>query len=715
LTDESVVRPAGPLQEIFSRIYRDKEWGTGAGEGDFHSGSGSHDPALTGGYVAAVRQFIATLGAGTTVVDLGCGDFVIGSQLRDVCGKYVACDVVPELIERNRRVFRSLDVDFRHLDITEDELPDGDVAILRLVLQHLGNAEIARIVPRLRKYRYLVLTEHLPAAPHFPPNADMQTGPGIRLPGGSGVVLTAAPFLMPTFGERPLHAALHMGGRLATDVHALQQPAQNLRYTGQVHTFAAGPAATGVRPAQQGDDLDLRRRQLMQLAQYYRARGDRRRALDTYTARAELGGTGDEVFVSLYHAAQLRQELGHPREEVIATYLRATDACPTRAEALHGASRLCRYDGQFEDGYRIGKRGIDVPAPAAGLGIESWIYAYGMLDEFAVNAYLSGHFRESFDASARILAREGLDAALRTRVEANLRFARDKLEAGSVPAMAASPEHALEPPRDLHARVDGSPRVLLAILAKQKEPVLPFYLQCIEALDYPKSSICLYIRTNNNTDRTAAILTEWVARVGSQYAQVEMDDSDVAAKVEQYAVHEWNAVRFRTLGTIRQASMNAATAAGCAYYFVVDVDNFVRPCTLRELVALDLPIVAPLLRHVDPLSPYSNFHAAIDGDGYYVDSDNYLPLLRRTVKGICEVPVVHCTYLVRADMIPRLEYLDDTPRHEYVVFSHSARRNGIQQYLDTRQIYGYLTLDENPAPARALLGGEVGAHRPPTS
>jgi hypothetical protein len=36
-------------------------------------------------------------------------------------------------------------------------------------------------------------------------------------------------------------------------------------------------------------------------------------------------------------------------------------------------------------------------------------------------------------------------------------------------------------------------RVLLAVLAKQKEAVLRFYLSCIEALDYPKSSIVLYV------------------------------------------------------------------------------------------------------------------------------------------------------------------------------------------------------------------------------
>ena len=44
----------------------------------------------------------------------------------------------------------------------------------------------------------------------------------------------------------------------------------------------------------------------------------------------------------------------------------------------------------------------------------------------------------------------------------------------------------------------------MRLLAKQKEACLPLYLDCIEALDYPKSSIVLYVRTNNNTDGTTA-------------------------------------------------------------------------------------------------------------------------------------------------------------------------------------------------------------------
>ena len=75
--------------------------------------------------------------------------------------------------------------------------------------------------------------------------------------------------------------------------------------------------------------------------------------------------------------------------------------------------------------------------------------------------------------------------------------------------------------------------------------------------------------------------------------------------------------------------------------------------------------------------------------------------------------MVHCTYLVRADVIPELTYEDATGRHEYVVFSDSARKAGIPQYLDNRQVYGYVTFGEGDEhyvaggieQARTLLSG----------
>src|SRR5450631_3071475 len=69
-----------PVAEIFSAIYREGKWGTKA-DGDFSSGSGSHDPSVVTPYVNAVSRFLSSLPCPPSVVDLGCGDFYVGKPL----------------------------------------------------------------------------------------------------------------------------------------------------------------------------------------------------------------------------------------------------------------------------------------------------------------------------------------------------------------------------------------------------------------------------------------------------------------------------------------------------------------------------------------------------------------------------------------------------------------------------------------------------------
>src|SRR5262249_42297653 len=164
------------------------------------------------------------------------------------------------------------------------------------------------------------------------------------------------------------------------------------------------------------------------LAQSYRDCGEKEKALQAYLKRAELGFWIEEVFMSLYSAAKLQEALGRPFDEVIATYLRAADAVPSRAEALHGASRYCRLSGRHKEGYEIAKRVVDLSGEVPdGLFVEPWIYEYGLLDEFAVNAYWVGAYAECLEACLKLLGDGKLPEPQRERVIANARFAVGKI------------------------------------------------------------------------------------------------------------------------------------------------------------------------------------------------------------------------------------------------------------------------------------------------
>lgn len=471
-------------------------------------------------------------------------------------------------------------------------------------------------------------------------------------------------------------------------------------------------------------DTFMRSRYTFYLAQSYRDCGEKEQAVRNYLARADMGFWNEEVYVSLRSAGWLMNELGRSIDEIVPILERASSICPWRAEALHTAAFICRLRGHNREGYEIAKRGLELQVPDAGLFIEPWIYEYGLLDEYAINGYWASAYVEAAEACIKLLSENKLPESQRERVAANAKFAVSKFprlpELGSLGKEDFTHQHALVSERPLHSRLTRHPRVLIAILAKQKEEALPLYLDCIEALDYPKSSVALYIRTNNNTDGTAQILRDWIARLGHQYAAVELDDTDVPDRVEEFGVHEWNSIRFRVLARIRNISLGKVREYGCEYYFTADVDNFIRPCVLRELIALDLPIVSPLLRSINPNAFYSNYHAEVDADGYYQGCDQYEWVLQRRVRGLIEMPVVHCTYLLRADVLPNLKYEDATQRHEYVVFAASARQAGIPQYLDNRQVYGYITfgkdetsqyVEDGVCRARELLQADLQAAR----
>lgn len=170
------------------------------------------------------------------------------------------------------------------------------------------------------------------------------------------------------------------------------------------------------------------------LAQSYRDAGNSEVALACYLRRATQGYWDQEVFYSLYQAGRLMEELGCDADEIIKTYQRASDACPTRAEAAHAASRLCRILGRNAQGYAIAKPFIDAPAPVGGLFVEIWVYRTGLLDEFAVNAYWAGHYRECQEACFKLLAQDAVPD--RDRIIANARFAMERLADGSGKAVS---------------------------------------------------------------------------------------------------------------------------------------------------------------------------------------------------------------------------------------------------------------------------------------
>lgn len=209
-----------PTVDAMRQIYEMKLWGTG--ESQFYSGEGSHNPSIVKPYLQAIISFFKSLENPPVVCDFGCGDFNVAKQLVQHTKKYIAIDIVPELIDHNKQAFQNEKLAFYCLDISKDDLPTGDCAILRQVLQHLSNGEVQAVLNKLNHFKYIILTEHIPTG-DFTPNKDIVSGQGIRLKKQSGLDILAPPFEFNVKGKKQL-VAHHLKNGKGMIVTTLYEP-----------------------------------------------------------------------------------------------------------------------------------------------------------------------------------------------------------------------------------------------------------------------------------------------------------------------------------------------------------------------------------------------------------------------------------------------------------------------------------------------------------
>lgn len=210
-----------PTKDAMEQVYEMKLWGKDQ-NADFYSGVGSHHPEYVDPYIEILTSFLRSFETPLVVCDLGCGDFNVGKELVNHTRMYIAVDIVEELIERNKEIFKEDNLEFHCLDIATHDLPSGDCAILRQVLQHLSNVEVQRIVDKLTDFNYVILTEHVPEG-DFIPNKDIISGQGTRLKKQSGLNLLATPFDLKVKEEQQLLSvpSLHGEGVIVTMLYRM--------------------------------------------------------------------------------------------------------------------------------------------------------------------------------------------------------------------------------------------------------------------------------------------------------------------------------------------------------------------------------------------------------------------------------------------------------------------------------------------------------------
>lgn len=196
--DEQIVPVSNAA--CFDDVYKKHRWG---GEQGFYSGTGSHTESIIRPYIELLTRLIVDNEL-HYIVEIGCGDFHVMQQvLSKVAAQgtffdYTGFDVVRALIKYNQETFGAEHIHFQSGDASAPgiELPEGDLCIIRQVLQHLKNADIMRILAKTKKYRYLLVTEGIYEGPGVRYNLDKIAGAHIRLYEFSGVYLERPPYSM---------------------------------------------------------------------------------------------------------------------------------------------------------------------------------------------------------------------------------------------------------------------------------------------------------------------------------------------------------------------------------------------------------------------------------------------------------------------------------------------------------------------------------------
>lgn len=143
-------------QSVFEKIHRENLWG----DPESRSGTGS-GLAATESVRRGLSEAIERLGV-HTIVDAPCGDFYWLSTL-DLAHRltwYKGFDIVPQVINENRRLWGNETISFEAADLAKRVPPRADLILCRHLLIHLSLEDCLRVVHNFKASgsRYLMIT-----------------------------------------------------------------------------------------------------------------------------------------------------------------------------------------------------------------------------------------------------------------------------------------------------------------------------------------------------------------------------------------------------------------------------------------------------------------------------------------------------------------------------------------------------------------------------
>lgn len=141
---------------VFDEIYKTNYWNSQ----ESSSGGGS-----TLNATQTIRKYLEYLFVEKeikTMLDIPCGDYNWMNTVKKNNLEYIGADIVPALVDKNKKMYESNDVSFIIRDLAKDSLPTVDLIFCKDCLQHLSYLNAKKAINNVKnsKSKYFLVTTY---------------------------------------------------------------------------------------------------------------------------------------------------------------------------------------------------------------------------------------------------------------------------------------------------------------------------------------------------------------------------------------------------------------------------------------------------------------------------------------------------------------------------------------------------------------------------
>jgi len=227
---------------------------------------------------------------------------------------------------------------------------------------------------------------------------------------------------------------------------------------------------------------------------------------------------------------------------------------------------------------------------------------------------------------------------------------------------------------------------------KNRAWCLPYYLECILALEYPKTRTALFFADDGSTDGGAEMLEEWAARHRSEYAGIDITHvTPIRNNTSSRDAGIYHRDVYRHIGDMRNLLRGQARVWGANALFTVDSDTLFAPDIVTALLAHKVPLVSSI-NYVDCV-----YKGSLGCDppeqrryinaGYFTPQGEHRAYREYDLNALLPIQITAGTYLMdKATLNSAATYeanLTNSEQGEDVGFCLHLERLGIPRFIDT--------------------------------